>query len=101
MSRRTQLQDILEEILGSEHVYYQPPESTQMKYPAILYSRNLGDTKFANNTPYHHTVQYQLIVIGIDPDLDVLDKVAMLPTCKFVRHYAKGDLHHNVYTLSY
>ena len=100
-SRRRELQEILEETLGSAHVYFQPPETVKMEYPAIVYSRNLGDTKYAGNKPYIHTVQYQLIVIGKDPDADLLDTVAMLPKCKFVRHYEKENLNHDVYNLYY
>lgn len=101
MGARTDLQEILEETLGSEHVYFQPPETVRMVYPCIVYSRYVGDTKFAADKPYIHAVQYQVIVIGKDPDSDVLGKVAMLPTCRFIRHYTSDNLNHDVYNLYY
>jgi hypothetical protein len=66
-----------------------------------MYSRQLGDTKFADDTPYVHTVQYQVMVIAQDPDCEIPDKVAMLPRCIFVRGYAVKQLHHDVYNLYY
>jgi hypothetical protein len=99
MGKRTDLHAVFKAIVGN--VYFQPPETTQMKYPCILYSRQLGDTKFANDTPYVHDVQYQVMVIGTDPDSEILGKVAMLPKCLFVRHYVVSNLHHDVYNLYY
>ena len=37
MGTRIELQLKLEEILGSRHVYFQPPASIKMTYPAIVY----------------------------------------------------------------
>ena len=101
MGDRLDLQEIFEETLGSEYVYFQPPESVKMVYPAIVYRRNTGNTVFADNKPYHHKVQYEAIVIGLDPDSDILGKVAMLPECVFVRHYTANGLNHDVYNLYY
>lgn len=38
MASRLNLQTFLEEILESRNVYFQPPESVKMKYPAIVYA---------------------------------------------------------------
>ena len=35
--RRLELHEILCTILGSRNVYFQPPESIKMNYPAIVY----------------------------------------------------------------
>ena len=37
VDRRNDLQKLLVEVLGSKNVYFQPPESVKMKYPAIVY----------------------------------------------------------------
>ena len=50
MTSRLELQAKLEELLGSEQVYYQPPESIKMSYPAIVYSKSRIETKKANNS---------------------------------------------------
>jgi hypothetical protein len=101
MGSRSELQEILEETLGSDQVYFQPPSSIEMQYPSIVYSRDTGSTKFAGDTPYVYDIRYQVIVIGKNPASDILDKVAMLPKCVFVRHYTVANLHHDVYNLYY
>ena len=40
MGTRIELQSKLEELLGSRQVYYQPPETVKMEYPAIVYSKS-------------------------------------------------------------
>lgn len=41
---RIDFQHLLEEILGSPHVYFQPPATVKLEYPAIIYSLdNLDD----------------------------------------------------------
>ena len=40
LNDRLALHELLCEKLGSRNVYFQPPESIKMKYPAIVYSRN-------------------------------------------------------------
>ncbi len=101
MGSRLDLQDILEKLLGTDYVYFQPPDKLQMHYPCIRYSRVDADTKFADNNPYSYKLQYQLIVIDKDPDSLILDKVAMLPMCSFDRHYTSDNLNHDVFDLYY
>ena len=47
MASRLDLQSKLEKLLGNKNVYYQPPESLKMEYPAIRYSRSDIDSKYA------------------------------------------------------
>ncbi len=101
MERRLQLHRILLEILGSENVYFQPPESTRMKYPCIVYQRNAADTKFADDKPYLKMKRYTVTVIDKDPDSKIPDKIAALPLCTFNRHYTVDNLNHDIYNLYY
>ena len=101
MSNRIDLQAALERILGSRNVYYQPPESVKINYPAIVYSRDDVDSKYANNKKYIHTDRYEIIVIDRKPDNAVIDKILELPCCSFNRHYTADNLHHDVLTLYY
>ena len=39
MESYLRLQETLETILGSENVYFQPPESYKIEYPCIIYER--------------------------------------------------------------
>ena len=38
MKTRLELDEELVKILGSKNVYFQPPESLKLNYPAIVYS---------------------------------------------------------------
>ena len=97
--QRLKLQTLLEELLGSDQVYFQPPTNVQMKYPCIVYKRDRADTKFADDNPYHHTQRYQVIVIDRNPDSEVHNQVAALPMCLYNRFYTADNLNHDVYNL--
>lgn len=99
MSTRLELHKLLCEILGSEHVYFQPPESIRMQYPAIVYSRDDIENRPANNEPYIQSTAYNVIVIDADPDSKIVDRVSKLPMCIFDRHYAADNLNHDSFTL--
>lgn len=97
--RRLQLHEILCDILGSRQVYYQPPASVKMEYPAIVYSLDGADTKFASNKPYSHKRRYQVTYMDRKPDSPIYDKLAALPMCLFERWFAANQLNHNVFNL--
>lgn len=99
MGSRLELQDLLKTL--TDNVYFQPPESLKLSYPCIVYSRSDMDTKFADDIPYAHSKQYQLIVIDKDPDSSILGKVALLPMCTFDRHYTANNLNHDIFDLYY
>lgn len=96
MARRLELQTKLEELLGSRNVYYQPPESLKMEYPAIRYSKSNISSKHANNAKYSKFTRYELIVIDKRPDNDVIEKILDLPYTSFDRHYVSNNLNHDV-----
>jgi hypothetical protein len=97
MGRRLDLQGVLEDILGSGNVYFQPPENVQMSYPAIVYNRDYQVSEFADNRPYSRTLRYQITVIDKDPDSLIPDKVAEMPMATFVRHFTSDNLNHDIY----
>lgn len=99
MGSRLNLQNLLEELLGSRNVYFQPPASVSMKYPAIVYSRNDLENWHANNNVYAQTTAYSVTVIDEDPESEYVRKVSQLPMCTFDRHYVAENLNHDVFTL--
>lgn len=101
MNKRLELQSILEEILGSRNVYFQPPSSVRMEYPAIVYSRKSIDNKHADDSVYMQDNSYELIVIDKNPDSDIVSRVSELLLCRFDRHYKADNLNHDVFTLYY
>jgi len=101
MGTRINLQAILEAILGSSEVYFQPPETVKMSYPAIVYSRIGEDVKYADDIRYIAKKQYKITVIDRDPDSLIPDDIAELPLCGFDRHFTTSNLNHDVYNLYY
>ena len=101
MGNRLELQTKLEELLGSRNVYYQPPESIKMEYPAIVYSKSDIQSRFANGSAYSLSSRYEIIVIDRKPDNPVIDKLLIMPYCSFDRHYKSDNLNHDILTLYY
>lgn len=101
MASRLELQSKLEELLGARHVYYQPPESLRLKYPAIVYSKSKIETTKANNSTYLKRIRYDITVIDKRPDNPVIDKLMELPYCSYDRPYKSDNLNHDVLTLYY
>lgn len=94
---RSELQTILLGFVGN--VYFQPPSNVVMQYPCIVYKRDPADTEFADNIPYLVTRKYMVTVIDRNPDSNIPNLVAALPTALHNRSYPKDDLNHDVYTL--
>lgn len=101
MASRLQLQTLLEEILSSKNVYFQPPETVKMQYPAIVYSLNGIENNNADDLPYIQSRSYEIILIDRDPDSETINKLSKLTMCRFNRHYKADNLNHYVFTLYY
>ena len=99
MAPRLELQTILKDLLGSNNVYFQPPPSIKMVYPAIVYNRDQINIDHAGNKPYRHEKRYQITVIDANPDSEIPMKVAGLPKCSFDRFFTADNLNHNVFNL--
>lgn len=99
MANRLDLQTLLEEFLGSPEVYFQPPASVHMQYPAIIYSRSDIENVHADNSVYKQHHAYEVIVIYKDPDSTLPLSLSQLPLCRFDRHYVADNLYHDVFTL--
>lgn len=95
------LNELLKEVLGSDNVYFQPPETCKMKYPCIVYEISKIDTRFADNCPYVHHKRYKVVVIDKNPDSEIPDKLGMLPMCTFDRFFTSNNLNHFIYNLYY
>lgn len=101
MDSRPNLQEVLEKILGSRNVYFQPPPSVQMSYPAIVYSRATIENVYANNIVYNQHNAYKVIVIDKNPDSEIVKKISQLPLCKHNSSYKSDNLNHDSFTIYY
>ena len=99
MASRLDLQNKLEALLGNRNVYYQPPESLKMKYPAIRYDKSTISSRHADNMKYSNFDRYEVIVIDNNPDNPVIDKILELPHSTHDRRYTSNNLYHDVINL--
>lgn len=99
---REEFHTVLCRVLGSNHVYFEPPASVKMVYPAIVYSRGTADVKHADNNIYSYTPCYDVTTISKDPDFDLFwDFKAEFPFCREGRDYNADNLKHKTYTIYY
>lgn len=102
MATRLELSAKLHEFLGSDNVYFQPPASVHMEYPAIKYSLNDIDLVRADNHNYNKPKSYSVILIHRDPDNALKDEILdLFDHISFSNHYKADNLNHYVYTLYY
>lgn len=101
MANRLDLQTELEELLGSRNVYFQPPASVRINYPAIVYTRSDIDNTFADDSVYMQSHFYEVTVIDEDPDSKIVEAVSKLPTCRFSRHFTSENLNHDTFIIYY
>lgn len=99
--RRIELQRVLEEVLGSGNVYFQPPENLKMKYDCIVYERSRIEALYASNAPYRLLDRYQVTAIYKNPDSELPRRLAMLPMCSHDRHFTADNLNHDIFNLYY
>lgn len=99
--KRLELQAILEELLGSRNVYFEPPTGFKMEYPCIVYERSSIDVVPADDTKYLKSYSFTLTTIVQDADSDLPDRVLDLPYCRYDRSFVNERLHHDAFTISF
>ncbi len=99
LSRRLELQTLLEGLLGSRNVYFQQPSNVSMKYPCIIYSWSKTGSKYADDFAYNQRKAYTVTVVDRNPDSEIPDRIGALSLSSFDRHYVADNLHHFAYTL--
>lgn len=103
--RRLELHEIFCEILnmpepdGDSHVYFQPPSSVKLKYPAIVYKLKDVDVLHADDGNYLQNPAFEGVLIDPKPDCVLFEKIIALPYCRFDRYYASDNLNHYTFTI--
>jgi hypothetical protein len=102
MGQRLELHAELVSLLGTNNVYYQPPATVQLHYPAIIYELSSITTRNADNMHYINTRRYSVTVIDTNPD-SILSQTILdsFERCTFDRRFASDNLYHDVLTLYY
>lgn len=99
MGNRIDLQKMLEELIDTKQVYFEPPESIKLSYPCIIYGLSNEDVRFADDVKYLKKKAYDLTVISRNPDDELFDKVSDIQYCIFDRRFDTSNLTHTVYRL--
>lgn len=84
-----------------KHVYFQPPEKDQMRYPCILYDTERINIYHADDRPYYKMRSYRITIIDKNPDSELPRMIEEFPTVRYETHYTSDNLHHFVYKLYY
>lgn len=83
----------------TDNVYFQPPPSVHMEYPAIRYRRTALDHMYGDNGPYITATAYEVIVIDKNPDSEIVEAISRLPLCRHIRFYTADNLNHDVFII--
>lgn len=101
MRDRLELVDYLQGLfVDNPHVYFQPPSSVRMSYPAIVYSLYDGDKLFAGNDSYLSNRSYRVTVIDKDPDSAIAEKLFDTGFARFERSYVSDNLNHFLFIIN-
>ena len=93
------LEACLIDILGSTNVYYQPPESIKMKYPAIVYFLDDINHLYADDFKYKENRRYMITLIDRNPESIYIDDILALPYCILDRHFVTDNLNHFIFNI--
>ena len=97
---RLTLHQTLVDLLGSNNVYYNPPETQKMSFPCITYTlANISDIK-ADNLKYIDYKTYKITVVSKKPDHPVIKKILNLEMTRFSAQYTKNGYYHDVILLN-
>lgn len=105
--KRLELHDVFRVIMnitesnGDDHVYFQPPESIKMRYPAIRYELDGLKIDRADDRIYGKKNGYSVTLIDKNPDSGYFDKILEIPHCKFNTFYTADSLNHFNFTIYY
>lgn len=102
MKGRLKVHNKLLDVLGSSNVYFQPPEASKIKYPAIIYNLSDYTHRQADNRNYVNSERYTVTYIHKDPDSDLVSKMSdNFKMCRFDRRYVQNNLYHDVFSIYY
>lgn len=101
MTSRTDLQSMLERILGSSNVYYQSPPNTGMKYPCIVYGFAGYNRQDADNKPYVLSGKWEITHMYKSVSNDkIRDEMINVMGCAFDRRIVKDGIYNDYYNLN-
>lgn len=107
MATRNELHSKLVSCLGTNNVYFQPPENIKIIYPCFVYYRKEPQQINADDSLYRLYKQYDVTYVSKDPEsmlngVDMTEKLLhIFKHIKFVSHYTSDNLYHDKYIIYY
>lgn len=102
MASRLNLQKDLINLLGSKHVYFDPPESIKLQYPCFIYQSDIPYTLNANNHLYKFNKRYSVTYVDENPDNDMTERLLdYFQYASAGNPYTSDDLHHYPFDIYY
>lgn len=99
---RVELQEMLETFLGSRNVYFQPPESIRMNYPAIVYDLYRVNQRFASDRQHIGYPGWSITIIDRNKDVDYVSRMLEdFRYCSVERIYVADNLAHYSFIVYY
>lgn len=101
--RRTEFDKWLRKILGSNNVYFQPPESKKLEFPCIVYNISSHDVDYADDKIYQLRHKYVVRYVAYPKDFDgpMKENLARELNVPIQQIYAQDGLYHCVFTKIY
>lgn len=92
----------LTELLPNWNLYYQPPESTKLLYPCVIYELSRFHQIRADNNRYRSIPCWSATLIIKKPqDAPITHLVDGFQMCSFDRSFASDNLNHYAFTIYY
>lgn len=101
MKTRAEIQELLEDVLGSNNVYFQPPTNTSIKYPCIVYEFKRFNIQPADNKPYVVSGRWEIHHMYKNPKHDLKEKFVFgVPFCRFDRRIVTDGVYNDYYVIN-
>lgn len=101
MKTRTEMQSMLEDVLGNSNVYFQAPPNTGMHYPCIVYSFTRFNMDRADNQPYLVTGRWEIHHMYKSIKNDLKEKFIFdIPFCQFDRRMITDGVYNDYYIIN-
>ena len=102
MDRRLEFREELQEVMGSNKLYFQPPNGTKLTYPCAIYELQNIDIRNANDAVYRYRKKYRVLIIDPNPDTEYIEPMLkQFPRIFFDRFYTADNLNHYVFSIYY
>ena len=101
MKTRDEIQQLLEDVLGNDRVYFQAPPNTGMTYPCIVYKFVRFNINPADNKPYIVTGHWDVHHMYKNPKYDLKEKfIFKVPFCRFDRRIVTDGVYNDYYIIN-